>query len=121
MATLLVVRTGDEVGIGILDPNDAQVQNGHNLAGEPRDRLTFDVATDQLHPVDPAVSDELVRRGAWARCVQTIGALDAAAALSVDHTANESNSAVRSASFRRFSTRWPRWPATSSAPALPLP
>lgn len=90
VAALLVVRTGNEVRIGILNPNDAQVQNGlragHNLAGEPRDRLTFDVAADQLHAVDPAVADELVRRGAWARCVQIIGALDAAAALSVDHT-----------------------------------
>jgi acyl-CoA dehydrogenase len=89
-AVLLVVRVGDEVRIGILNPEDAQVQSdlraGHNLAGEPRDRLTFDVAADRLHSVDPAVADELVRRGAWARCVQIIGALDAAAALSVDHT-----------------------------------
>ena len=85
-ATLLVARTGNEVRIGIQDPNDAQVQNGHNLAGEPRDHLTFDVTADQLHSVNPAVADELVRRGAWARCVQIIGALDAAAALSVDHT-----------------------------------
>ena len=61
------------------------MQNGHNLAGEPRDRLSFDVAADRLHSVDPAVADELIRRGAWARCVQIIGALDAAAALSVDH------------------------------------
>ena len=90
VATLLVVRSGNEVRIGILDANDTQVQNGlrpgHNLAGEPRDRLSFDVPADQLHSVDPAIAAELVRRGAWARCVQIIGALDAAAALSVDHT-----------------------------------
>ena len=33
-----------------------------------------------------SVADELVRRGAWARCVQTVGALDAAAELTVAHT-----------------------------------
>jgi acyl-CoA dehydrogenase len=88
-AVLLVVCTPTEVRIGTLNPNDAQVQNGlrpgHNLAGEPRDRLTFDVVADRLHSVDPALAVELVRRGAWARCVQIVGALDAAAALSADH------------------------------------
>src|SRR6201999_3320016 len=59
---------------------------GHNLAGEPRDSLVFDVPADQLHAVDPAVGAELARRGAWSRCVQTIGVLDATAALSVSHT-----------------------------------
>ena len=57
-AILLVVRTPTEVRIGILNPNDAKAQNGlrpgHNLAGEPRDRLTFDVVADRLHSVDPA-------------------------------------------------------------------
>jgi acyl-CoA dehydrogenase len=90
VATLLVVRTGGEVRIGILNTSDPRVKNSlrpdHNLGGEPRDHLTFDVAADQLHSVNPTVADELIRRGAWARCVQIIGVLDAAAALSVDHT-----------------------------------
>ena len=34
----------------------------------------------------PSVHAELLRRGAWARCVQIIGAMDAAAELSVAHT-----------------------------------
>ncbi|MCV7104253.1 acyl-CoA dehydrogenase family protein, partial [Mycolicibacterium chitae] len=32
------------------------------------------------------VADELARRGAWARCVQVLGALDAAAEMTVAHT-----------------------------------
>jgi acyl-CoA dehydrogenase len=56
------------------------------LAGEPRDSIAFDVPAEQLHVVDPALGAELARRGAWSRCVQTIGVLDAAAALSVQHT-----------------------------------
>ena len=63
-----------------------ELQEGHNLAGEPRDSIVFDVPADQLHAVDPALGVELARRGAWSRCVQTIGVLDAAAALSVQHT-----------------------------------
>ncbi|NDJ90069.1 MULTISPECIES: acyl-CoA dehydrogenase family protein [Mycolicibacter] len=89
-AVLLAGRIGDQVWVGTLNADDPQMgvdsYEGHNLAGEPRDRITFDVAVDRLHCVDRAVADELVRRGAWARCAQTIGALDAAAALSVDHT-----------------------------------
>jgi acyl-CoA dehydrogenase len=89
-ALLLAARIGDEVRVGILDANDPETRielhASHNLAGEPRDRVTFDVPADRLAAVDPAVADELVRRGAWARCAQIVGALDAAAALSVDHT-----------------------------------
>jgi len=36
--------------------------------------------------VDVGVADELTRRGAWARCNQIVGALDAACDLTVAHT-----------------------------------
>jgi acyl-CoA dehydrogenase len=85
-AVLLAAHVRDELWVGILDLDDADVHDGHNLAGEPRDRVTFDVAAEGLHAVDPAIGTALQRRGAWARCVQIIGALDAAAALSVHHT-----------------------------------
>ena len=60
--------------------------DGHNLGGEPRDIVEFDLPADDFAELDAAVADELTRRGAWARCVQCIGALDAAAELSVAHT-----------------------------------
>jgi acyl-CoA dehydrogenase len=83
-AVLLAARGRDELRVGVLD--DATVEEGHNLAGEPRDRLPFDITADELTAVDSAIAGELALRGAWCRCVQIIGALDAAAAMSVEHT-----------------------------------
>jgi acyl-CoA dehydrogenase len=88
VAVLLAGNGSRGLYVGVLDVDDATVYEGHNLAGEPRDRITFDVPADGLHVLDPATATELQLRGAWARCVQTIGALDAAVALAVDHTRN---------------------------------
>ncbi|WP_102143245.1 acyl-CoA dehydrogenase [Mycobacterium hubeiense] len=85
-AVLLFARGRDGARVGVLDVDTATVEDGHNLAGEPRDRIAFDVIADQLTLVDNAVAGELALRGAWCRCVQIIGALDAAAALTVEHT-----------------------------------
>ena len=83
-AVLLATRGADELHVTVLD--DPEVVDGHNLAGEPRGSFAFEVPADRFVRVSLAVGDELVRRGAWARCVQTIGALDAAADLTVAHT-----------------------------------
>lgn len=85
-AVLLAVRVPDGLRVGLVEVPPRSLREDHNLAGEPRDSITFDLPADQLCAVDPALGEELVRRGAWARCVQIVGALDAAAALSVDHT-----------------------------------
>lgn len=85
-AALLAVTTSAGLRVGVVDVTPGALREGHNLAGEPRDSLPFDVPAGQLRAVDPALGAELARRGAWSRCVQTIGALDAAAALSVQHT-----------------------------------
>jgi acyl-CoA dehydrogenase len=81
---LLAARTSDGLYVGIVD--GPELDNGHNLAGEPRASFTFDIAIDGLRALDAAVADELIRRGAWARCMQIVGALDAAAELTVAHT-----------------------------------
>jgi acyl-CoA dehydrogenase len=86
VAVVLLARSGDSARVGILDLASTSITDGHNLAGEPRDRLTFDVAADELSEADPAIADELLLRGSWCRCMQIIGALDAAAAMSVAHT-----------------------------------
>jgi len=85
-AALLAVTTPAGLRVGVIDVISGELEEGHNLAGEPRDSLPFEVPADQLRAADPALGIELARRGAWARCVQTIGVLDAAAALSVQHT-----------------------------------
>jgi acyl-CoA dehydrogenase len=79
---LVAARTDDGLAVGLLA--DPEITDGHNLAGEPRGTVTFDASG--LPRLDGAVGDELVRRGAWARCVQIVGAFDAALELTVAHT-----------------------------------
>jgi acyl-CoA dehydrogenase len=82
-AVLVADRSGDGISVGLLD--DPQIGDvGHNLAGEPRGTVRY--ATAGLVRLDAAVGDELMRRGAWARCVQIIGTFDAALELTVAHT-----------------------------------
>ncbi len=83
-AVLLAARTADALHVAVLD--DPPVIDGRNLAGEPRGSITFELPVDLFASVRLSVADELVRRGAWARCVQIVGVLDAAADLTVAHT-----------------------------------
>ena len=83
-AVLLAARTADAVYVTRLQ--DASVTPGQNLAGEPRGAIAVDVAVEDCRRLGQEVGEQLMRRGAWARCVQIVGALDAAAALTVDHT-----------------------------------
>lgn len=62
------------------------VDGGHNLAGEPRVAVEFDTAAADVVQLPLAIADELTIRGAWCRCVQVVGAFDAAAQLTVAHT-----------------------------------
>jgi acyl-CoA dehydrogenase len=81
---VLAARTADALRIALVE--DSQIVNGHNLAGEPRGSFTFDVDVDDARTADVGVADELNRRGAWARCNQIVGVLDAACDLTVAHT-----------------------------------
>ena len=83
-AVVLALRDGDRLMVAVPDPARLSVTRGRNAGGEPRDRVSVDESYDGFAAVD--VGDELIRRGAWARCVQTIGALDAAVEFSVAHT-----------------------------------
>jgi acyl-CoA dehydrogenase len=51
------------------------------------DALHVRLIGGELRTVDINVADELIRRGAWARCNQIMGALDAACEMTVAHTA----------------------------------
>lgn len=82
---ILALRDGDELLVAACDPASLSITNGHNAGGEQRDTVAVDAAEDDFTAVNIS-SDELDRRGAWARCVQCIGALDAAVEFSVAHT-----------------------------------
>lgn len=81
---LLAARTDDAVHVGWV--TDAEVEAGQNLAGEPRGSIAVDLATVDTTELPLEVFDELLRRGAWARCVQIVGALESAVELTVAHT-----------------------------------
>jgi alkylation response protein AidB-like acyl-CoA dehydrogenase len=81
---LLAARSADALFVAWLA--EPVIADAHNLAGEPRGAVEFDVAAHDAVRLGPEVGDELVRRGAWARCVQVIGAFDAAIELTVAHT-----------------------------------
>ena len=79
---LLALRDGEDLLVGT--PGDLAVTRGHNSGGEPRDEVTARFDPAGLVRVNAAA--ELDRRGAWARCVAVIGALDAAVEYSAAHT-----------------------------------
>ena len=83
-AVVLGLRDGDRLLTAVVDPAEVPISKGHNAGGEPRDTVGIDLPADRFVAVDAA--GELTRRGAWARCVQVIGALDAAVEFSVAHT-----------------------------------
>ncbi|TDH56795.1 acyl-CoA dehydrogenase [Mycobacterium eburneum] len=85
-AVLVAARTGDALLVAAVDAADLQVSEGHNLAGEPRHGVGFDLPVAAFTGIEASAGEELTRRGAWARCVQTVGVLDAAAEWSAAHT-----------------------------------
>ena len=87
-AVVLALRDGDLLRVAAVESAALAVTPGHNAGGEPRDTVVVDRAdfTDADFTDVEGRTAELVRRGAWARCMQTIGALDAAVEYSVAHT-----------------------------------
>ncbi|BBX85733.1 hypothetical protein MAUB_36060 [Mycolicibacterium aubagnense] len=85
---VLVTKPGPDALCVALRGAPTRIDSGHNLAGEPRARIEFDTAADDVVQLPLAVADELTIRGAWCRCVQIVGAFDAAAQLTITHTAN---------------------------------
>ena len=84
-AVVLGLRDGGRLLVAAAPPGELSVTEGHNAGGEPRDSVTVDLPAAMFTPVADC-TDELVRRGAWARCMQVMGALDAAVEFSVAHT-----------------------------------
>ena len=83
-AVVLALTDGDRLMVAACDPTALSITKGHNAGGEPRNDVSVDLGYDAFAAAD--VEDELIRRGAWSRCMQIIGALDAAVEFSVAHT-----------------------------------
>jgi acyl-CoA dehydrogenase len=81
---VLAARSSGATFVAVLDGGSAATT--HDLAGEPRGEVTFDLPAGDVVELPVGIGDELVRRGAWARCVQIVGAFDAAVQLTAAHT-----------------------------------
>ena len=85
-AAARVVALLDEGTLLVLDPADAEVTPGSDLAGQPRDVLTFDGACAEVLP--SAISpDALRQRGAVLRAAQMSGAMQAVYDITQRYTA----------------------------------
>ncbi|MFA6300501.1 MAG: acyl-CoA dehydrogenase family protein [Nocardioides sp.] len=81
----LVETDGDPVVL-LLDPATAEVAAGRDLAGQPRDALTFSGAPAE-RSTSTLTADELARRGAVLRAAQMAGAMTATYELTQAYTA----------------------------------
>ena len=73
--------------VALVPPTACQIEPGQNLAGEPRDRVTFDdvrLACEAVGSVRVSPDDLLVR-GALVRSIQMVGALDRILELTVGY------------------------------------
>lgn len=79
---VFALRDGASVQVAAVPPSELTITPGHNVGGEARDT----VAVPRADFTDVEAAVELERRGAWARCMQALGGLDAAVEYSVAHT-----------------------------------
>lgn len=84
-AVLLVVEYEQVVRAAIVEGTELEIVDGHNLAGEPRSTVNFEVPANSFGKLDHAVLDELYVRGTWARNIQILGAMQAAFERTVAH------------------------------------
>lgn len=78
--------TDDGTKALMLDPADATITHGHDIAGQPRDVLTFEEVPVDILPC-PVTVDELAQRGAVLRAAQMAGAMTAVHGLTQRYTA----------------------------------
>lgn len=83
---VLLWPAGGEWRIADADPAQlASVVPGHNLVGEPRDRVLVDLAVLDGTSIDLSLVVRYRLKGALVRAIQVCAALDRAMALSVEH------------------------------------
>jgi acyl-CoA dehydrogenase len=86
-AARIVGLAGDRVVA--FRPDQMIIVTGANMAGEPRDTVTIDIAVDEIEhaPAPPGVDrDALLLRGSLSRVLLSAGALGAMSRLTVDYT-----------------------------------
>ncbi|WP_109526645.1 MULTISPECIES: acyl-CoA dehydrogenase family protein [Nocardia] len=76
-ATTVAIAVGDdgEELLVLLPDTGLEISHGHNLAREPRDTITIDIALDTAHPLPVGTARELRLRGGLSRAALSAGAL----------------------------------------------
>jgi acyl-CoA dehydrogenase len=74
--------------VASLQPDQVEIVPGANLAGEPRDQVTIDVALSDVEhaPGSAGDTDALRNRGALSRVVMAAGAMEAMSQMTIDYT-----------------------------------
>jgi acyl-CoA dehydrogenase len=86
-AIVVLAQHGTDTVVASVAPSACRVESGANLAGEPRNRVTF----EDVRLADDAVArasldaDQLLVRGALVRAIQIVGALDRVLELTVGY------------------------------------
>lgn len=109
----------DGTRVVALDPALASVQPGHNVAGEPSDRLTWDHALPRMVGTPQGdVAAELALRGALSRALLLAGAMEAAADLTVDYAGQRQQFGRPIAAFQAVAQRLVRMSSEAEAGIL---
>ncbi|MGV9797356.1 acyl-CoA dehydrogenase family protein [Mycobacterium sp. NPDC003449] len=82
---VVMAEAADGAYVASLGSRDLRVAEGTNIAGEPRDVVEFDLPLAVFARVDGPVGEEAHLRGTWARCIQVVGALEAAAERAIEY------------------------------------
>lgn len=80
---IFALRRGDELDVKSVRTTDLDITVGHNLGGEPLGVIHSPSPHEGF--VSLGGARELITRGAWIRCMQIIGALDAAMEFTAGH------------------------------------
>jgi acyl-CoA dehydrogenase len=86
-AIVVLARCGDAHVVASVPPSSCAIQPGANLAGEPRDRVTFETVRLEADAVAPSSldPDDLLLRGALMRAIEIVGALDRVLELTIEY------------------------------------
>ena len=122
-AVALVVDAAHGPLVALVDPADGELHDGHNLAGEPRDDLTFsDLALpgDRVAPAGAGIDGRaLRRRGALMRALQMAGALERVLARTVAYASDRAQFGRPIARFQAIQHSSPSLPARWRRPVPP--
>jgi acyl-CoA dehydrogenase len=81
-------RIGSSWVVAVVAANRLRIARGQNLAGEPRDSVSFDIDSVSWTPVPAGTAEAFLLRGALARMLQVCGAMERVVDLCIEHVSS---------------------------------